>query len=128
MKKIFLCSYFAEVASILSESVSVPLRGKTVAFIPTASIHEVYTQYVEEARVAFDSLGLIVKELEITQCSKKEIEEVLTSCDCIYVSGGNTFFSLAGIEENWCRQVYHRAGGARKTICWGICWSDDTCS
>ena len=40
MKKIFLCSYFAEVASILSESVSVPLRGKTVAFIPTASIHE----------------------------------------------------------------------------------------
>ena len=56
MKKIFLCSYFAEVASILSESVSVPLRGKTVAFIPTASIHEAYTQYVEEARVAFDSL------------------------------------------------------------------------
>lgn len=53
MKKIFLCSYFAEVASILSESVSVPLRGKIVAFIPTASIHEAYTQYVEEARVAF---------------------------------------------------------------------------
>ena len=99
MKKIFLCSYFAEVASILSESVSVPLRGKTVAFIPTASIHEAYTQYVEEARVAFDSLGLIVKELEITQCSKNEIEEVLTSCDCIYVSGGNTFFLLQELRR-----------------------------
>ena len=99
MKKIFLCSYFAEVASILSESVSVPLRGKTVAFIPTASIHEAYTQYVEEARVAFDSLGLIVKELEITQCSKNEIEEVLTSCDCIYVSGGNTFFLLQELRK-----------------------------
>ena len=99
MKKIFLCSYFAEVASILSESVSVPLRGKTVAFIPTASIHEAYTQYVEEARVAFDSLGLIVKELEITQCSKNEIEKVLTSCDCIYVSGGNTFFLLQELRK-----------------------------
>ena len=99
MKKIFLCSYFAEVASILSESVSVPLRGKTVAFIPTASIHEAYTQYVEEARVAFDSLGLIVKELEITQCSKNEIEEVLTSCACIYVSGGNTFFLLQELRR-----------------------------
>ena len=99
MKKIFLCSYFAEVASILSESVSVPLRGKTVAFIPTASIHEAYTQYVEEARVAFDSLGIIVKELEITQCSKNEIEEVLTNCDCIYVSGGNTFFLLQELRR-----------------------------
>lgn len=99
MKKIFLCSYFAEVASILSESVSVPLRGKTVAFIPTASIHEAYTQYVEEARVAFDSLGLIVKELEITQCSKNEMEEVLTNCDCIYVSGGNTFFLLQELRK-----------------------------
>lgn len=99
MKKIFLCSYFAEVASILSESVSVPLRGKTVAFIPTASIHEAYTQYVEEARVAFDSLGIIVRELEITQCSKNEIEEVLTSCDCIYVSGGNTFFLLQELRK-----------------------------
>lgn len=99
MNKIFLCSYFAEVASILSESVSVPLRGKTVAFIPTASIHEAYTQYVEEARVAFDSLGIIVRELEITQCSKNEIEEVLTSCDCIYVSGGNTFFLLQELRK-----------------------------
>lgn len=99
MEKVFLCSYFAEVASILSESVSVPLRGKTVAFIPTASIHEAYTQYVEEARVAFDSLGLIVKELEITQCSKNEMEEVLTNCDCIYVSGGNTFFLLQELRK-----------------------------
>ena len=99
MKKIFLCSYFAEVASILSESVSVPLRGKSVAFIPTASIHEAYTQYVEEARVAFDSLGIIVKELEITQCSKNEMEEVLTNCDCIYVSGGNTFFLLQELRK-----------------------------
>ena len=73
MKKIFLCSSFADVASILSESVSVPLRGKTVAFIPTASIHEEYTQYVEDGKVALDSLGLIVKELEITQCSKNEM-------------------------------------------------------
>ena len=99
MKKIFLCSSFADVASILSESISVPLRGKTVAFIPTASIHEEYTQYVEDARVALDSLGLIVKELEITQCSKNEMEEVLTNCDCIYVSGGNTFFLLQELRK-----------------------------
>ena len=107
MKKIFLCSSFADVASILFKSVSVPLRGKTVAFIPTASIHEEYTQYVEDGKVALDSLGLIVKELEITQCSKNEMEEVLTNCDCIYVSGGNTFFLLrkTGADKYIIEQV-----------------------
>jgi len=99
MKKIFLCSSFADVASVLSESVAIPLKGKTVAFIPTASIHEEYTQYVEDGRAALDALGLIVKELEITQCSKNEIEEVLTNCDCIYVSGGNTFFLMQELRR-----------------------------
>lgn len=99
MKRIFLCSSFADVASVLSESVAIPLKGKTVAFIPTASIHEEYTQYVEDGRAALDALGLIVKELEITQCSKNEIEEVLTNCDCIYVSGGNTFFLMQELRR-----------------------------
>ena len=99
MKRIFLCSSFADVASILSKSVSVPLKRKTVAFIPTASIHEEYMQYVEDGRMALDSLGLIVNEIEITQCSKNEMEEVLTNCDCIYVSGGNTFFLLQELRK-----------------------------
>ena len=65
MKKIFLCSSFADVASILSETVSSSLKGKTVAFIPTASIHEEYTQYVEDGKSALRTLGLTIKEVEI---------------------------------------------------------------
>ena len=99
MKRIFLCSSFADVASILSKSVSVPLKGKTVAFIPTASIHEEYMQYVEDGRMALDSLGLIVNEIEITQCSKNKIKDVLYDCDCIYISGGNTFFLMQELRK-----------------------------
>ena len=99
MKRIFLCSSFADVASILSKSVSVPLKGKTVAFIPTASIHEEYIQYVEDGRMALDSLGLIVNEIEITQCSKNKIKDVLYDCDCIYISGGNTFFLMQELRK-----------------------------
>ena len=99
MKRIFLCSSFADVASILSKSVSVPLKGKTVAFIPTASIHEKYMQYVEDGRMALDSLGLIVNEIEITQCSKNKIKDVLYDCDCIYISGGNTFFLMQELRK-----------------------------
>ena len=99
MKEIFLCSYFAEVAALLPQSVPTSLCGKTVAFIPTASIHEDFNQYVEEGREALASLGLTIKELEITQCEQKEIETVLRNCDCIYVSGGNTFFLMQELRR-----------------------------
>ena len=99
MKEIFLCSYFTEVAALLPQSVPTSLCGKTVAFIPTASIHEDFNQYVEEGREALVSLGLTIKELEITQCEQKEIETVLRNCDCIYVSGGNTFFLMQELRR-----------------------------
>lgn len=99
MKKLFLCSSFADVAPILSKFVSTPLKGKTVAFIPTASIHEEYTQYVEDGKAALASLGLVVKELEITQCDRTEIAQVLNDCDFIYISGGNTFFLMQELRR-----------------------------
>ena len=99
MKEIFLCSYFAEVAALLPQSVPTSLCGKTVAFIPTASIHEDFNQYVEEGREALAALGSTIKELEIAQCEQKEIETVLRNCDCIYVSGGNTFFLMQELRR-----------------------------
>ena len=99
MKEIFLCSYFAEVAALLPQSVPTSLCGKTVAFIPTASIHEDFNQYVEEGREALAALGLTIKELEITQCERKQIENVLKDCDCIYISGGNTFFLMQELRR-----------------------------
>ena len=99
MKRIFLCSSFADVASILLEFVPTPLEGKTIAFIPTASIHDDYTQYVDDAKAALVSLGLIIKDLEITQYSTTEIEGILNDCDCIYVSGGNTFFLMQELRR-----------------------------
>lgn len=99
MKKLFLCSSFSDVAPLLSEFVPVPLSGKTVAFIPTASIHEEYTQYVDDGKAALDSLGFVVKELEITQCDTKEIAQVLNDCEYIYMSGGNTFFLMQELRR-----------------------------
>lgn len=99
MKKIFLCSSFADVASILSKSPIAPSKGKIVAFIPTASIHEEYTQYVEDGKAALGAMGLVVNELEITQCTKDEITKVLNTCDCIYISGGNTFFLMQELRR-----------------------------
>ena len=75
MKRVFLCSSFADVAEILSKTISSPLRGNTVAFIPTASIHEAYTQYVEDGKNALRALGLRIKEVEIPNRIKKKLQK-----------------------------------------------------
>ena len=105
MKRVFLCSSFADVAEILSKTVSSPLRGNTVAFIPTASIHEEYTQYVEDGKNALRALGLRIKEVEITQYDKEKIAKILGDCDCIYVSGGNTFFLMQELKKTGTDQL-----------------------
>lgn len=120
MKKIFLCSSFYDVASLLPKSFSVPLKGKTVAFIPTASIHAEYTQYVEEGKAALDSLGLLVKDLEITQHDTKEIARCLEDCDYIYVSGGQHILPHAGTQKDRSGQIDCRTSGKRQTIYWRI--------
>ena len=104
MKRVFLCSSFADVAKILSKNVSSSLRGNTIAFIPTASIHEEYTQYVEDGKNALRALGLRIKEVEITQYDKEKIAKILVDCNCIYVSGGNTFFLMQELKKT--EQIY----------------------
>ena len=47
--KLFLCSHFSSVGNLIKEDV----ENKKVVFIPTASIHEGYTGYVNSARKLF---------------------------------------------------------------------------
>ena len=97
MKRLFLCSSFADVADLLPELVGKE-RG-TVTFIPTAALHEEYNLYVEEGRVALERLGYTVEELEITQATAEVIEQTLERNDCIYVSGGNPFFLMQELRR-----------------------------
>ena len=51
--KLFLCSHFSSVGSLIKEEID----NKKVAFIPTASLREGYTGYVGSARKLFNKLG-----------------------------------------------------------------------
>ena len=97
MKRLFLCSSFADVANLLPELVGKE-RG-TVTFIPTAALHEEYNLYVAEGRAALERLGYTVEELEITQATAEVIEQTLERNDCIYVSGGNPFFLMQELRR-----------------------------
>ena len=99
MKQLFLCSSFADVANLFPVFAGGELRGKTVAFIPTASIHEEINFYVEDGAKVLKAFGMVVNELEFTKYSKEEVATRLCANDYIYITGGNTFFLLQELKR-----------------------------
>ncbi len=106
MKKLFLSSSFADVADLFDQFTRGNYKGKTITFIPTASLPEKVKFYVGAGKRALQKLGLVVVELEISTATKEEISSELHSNDAIYITGGNTFFLLQELKRT----------GADKTI------------
>ena len=85
------------------------LTGKTVSFIPTASTVEKVTFYVQAGKEALESLGMIVDVLDTSSESPDEIRRRIAANDCMYVSGGNTFFLLQELKRTGADAVIVRA-------------------
>ena len=77
MKRLFLCSSFADVANLFVDCAKEDLQGKIIAFIPTASLTEPIRFYVKKGKKALEEAGMIVEEVEITQLPKEEISSIL---------------------------------------------------
>lgn len=88
--KLFLCSHFSSVGNLIKEDV----ENKKVVFIPTASIHEGYTGYVNSARKLFKKIGAILTEIDISKEEYSTIKSVFEESDVIYFTGGNSLISL----------------------------------
>ncbi len=99
MKKMFLASSFKDVASLLVDFAEEDLKGKTITFIPTASIPEKVKFYVGAGKKALEKLGLAIDELEISIATPGEITDKLQQNHYIYISGGNTFFLLQELRR-----------------------------
>ena len=104
MKKLFLASSFKDVASIFANFEKNP-SGKTVTFIPTASVVEKVVFYVNSGKKALEKLGLIIDVLEISTASSKEIKAKIKENDFIYVTGGNTFFLLQELKRTGADKI-----------------------
>ena len=93
--KLFLCSHFLSVGSLIKEEI----ENKKVAFIPTASLHEGYTGYVGSARKLFKKLGASVTEIDISTEAYSTIQAVFEDADVIYFTGGNSFFLMDQLRK-----------------------------
>lgn len=105
MIKLFLSSSFADVVNLFSAFIGEKYEGKTVTFIPTASIPEEVKFYVDADKKAFIKIGLIPDELEISTASNEEILKKLTNNDYIFMSGGNTFFLLQELKRTGADKI-----------------------
>ena len=113
MKKLFLVSFFKDVANIFTDFEK-DLSGKTITFIPTASNVEQVVFYVKAGRKALEKMGLIVDELDISTATTAEITAKIGNNDFIYVTGGNTFFLLQELKRTGADQVIVDAVNAGK--------------
>ena len=105
MKKMFLTSSFVDVADLFVNFAEEKCVGKTVTFIPTASLVEEVRFYVDAGKKALQKCGLIVDELEISTATKEKIASTIQKNDYIYVTGGNTFFLLQELKRTGADKV-----------------------
>lgn len=100
MQRLFLASLFKDVSQIFQDFANENLVGKTVTFIPTASLPDKLDFHVEYSKELLQKMGLIVDELEISTAAYSHIVNKLKHNDYIYVTGGNTFFLLQEMNRS----------------------------
>jgi dipeptidase E len=100
MKRLFLASYFTGSAKLFVEFTQNTCSDKKVVFIPTASVPEKVTFFVDSDKKSLEKLGLIIDELEVSKASQDEIENKITNADYVFVAGGNTFFLLQELKRS----------------------------
>lgn len=105
MKKLFLASSFADVEDLFLKFIDGNCSGKSVTFIPTASLTEEVNFYVAAGKDALEKQGLIVDELEVSTATNEVIERKLKNNDYIYVTGGNTFFLLQELKRTGADRI-----------------------
>jgi len=105
MRNLFLASSFCHVAPYLVDFYAGNLAGKTITFIPTASMVEEYRQYVENDKQALEALGMQIDELHIDRADEAHIALTLAKNDFIYVSGGNTYYLLQVLRASKADQL-----------------------
>ena len=105
MKRLYLASYFTNIALLFQKEINIELNGKTVTFIPTAANPEKIKFFVDSDKKALIKLGLTVDEIDISISDKATINNKILSNDFIFISGGNTFYLLQEMIKSGAYEI-----------------------
>ncbi|WP_338092276.1 Type 1 glutamine amidotransferase-like domain-containing protein [Streptococcus massiliensis] len=109
MKRLFLCSYFANVAGVFEQFAVDQNLEKEVLFVPTAANLADEKNYVDEAEAVFQQMGYSVEILDIAKTNQYLAEEKIRQVQLLYVSSGNTFYLLQELnKKNLCPLIRDR--------------------
>ena len=109
MKRLYLASYFTNVALLFQKEINIELTGKSVTFIPTAANPEKIKFFVDSDKKALIKLGLNVDEIDISYSSKEIINDKISANDFIFISGGNTFYLLQEMIKSEAYEIIQKA-------------------
>ncbi|MBB2955001.1 dipeptidase E [Bifidobacterium commune] len=74
--------------------------GLRIAYIPTADVGQPSRCMRPAVRRMLRSTGFRVHELDVARADIREIRYILTTCDIIWVGGGNSFFLLHELRRS----------------------------
>lgn len=114
MGKLMLTSTFGLVSHKL-ERIEPDLKGRTVTFIPTASMKDFTGFFNRMAKWKLRALGLNVQEIDVAVASYHDIKTTIASSSMIYVTGGNTFYLLQSLRCSSADELIAQAVREGKT-------------
>src|SRR3989344_3332126 len=77
-----------------------------VCFIPTAANPEVDKSFVQKSLDEIRDVGINnITEVDLDDENRESLYEKLSSCDVIYVNGGNTFYLLDRVRKSGFDQI-----------------------
>lgn len=98
--KLYLTSVAANVLPNVVSAIGGDVRGLKVAFIPTAGNPYKETSWITEDRKALLSCNFEVVDIDISNKTEREIQNVVESVDIIFAAGGNTFYLLEKVKKS----------------------------
>lgn len=69
-------------------------------FIPTAGNLDDNVWWIDKDRDVLGKMGFNMSELDISQASTEEMQNMLENTDIVYIAGGNTFYLLYQLKES----------------------------
>jgi len=100
MKTILLTSSATFTTDKKLEFLPKPLSEMKMAWVITASKGVDDTSYIQRHKQRMDELGFDYEEIDIEGKNEKELREILSDKEVVFVEGGNTFYLLKCVRES----------------------------